>query len=225
MEAVRSTIKKIAVLAPVAFTGMWYLQLHYHDYARSSERRLLFLGLSFLLLFGWIFLETLFRKQKTIGAITVQSSFFVYIFAVLTLTGYFILFREVSVHHWWQHMVHRIHQRDRVNVELFRMFRIYRLSSIQIVGNLMMLLPLGIYIPLLYPKLSGFFTVLFIGFLVSLTIETLQLVTSFRSADVDDILLNTVGCGAGYIIFRMAMLVTRPLRAELPQASLPGRMA
>ena len=68
-------------------------------------------------------------------------------------------------------------------------------------GNLVMLFPLGIYIPLLYPRLSGFFAVVFISLLFSLLIESFQLVTRFRSADVDDVLLNTLGACVGFLVF------------------------
>jgi glycopeptide antibiotics resistance protein len=72
-----------------------------------------------------------------------------------------------------------------------------------------MLLPLGIYLPLLYKKLrklSGFFTVLLISFLVSVGIELLQLATNYRSTDVDDVILNTSGACAGFFLYQLIKL-------------------
>jgi len=66
---------------------------------------------------------------------------------------------------------------------------------------LVMLLPLGIYIPLLFPKLSGFFRVFLICLLVSVSIELMQLITSVRSTDIDDVILNTSGVAVGYLIY------------------------
>ena len=79
--------------------------------------------------------------------------------------------------------------------------------SRQIVGNFVMLLPLGIFLPLLYKRISGFFGVFLVSLLVSATIELLQLVTSFRSADVDDIFLNTIGACTGFLIYKFILFI------------------
>ncbi|MFL5741397.1 MAG: VanZ family protein [Flavisolibacter sp.] len=193
--------KKLLVVLPVLVLGTIYLYVHRADYRHTAGPRLLFLAFNLFLLYGWIFLETWKRKQKNLVQVTLQSSFYVYFFMVLSLTGYFILFREVSAHGWWHRMIERVEHRERVNLELFKMFKIYKLSSRQIVGNFIMLLPLGLYLPLLYRRARSFFAVAFIAFTVSFLIELLQLVTSFRSADVDDILLNTTGACFGFVIY------------------------
>jgi glycopeptide antibiotics resistance protein len=87
------------------------------------------------------------------------------------------------------------------------MFKQFRIASSQVVGNLVMLLPLGIYIPLLFPKLSGFFRVFIICLLVSISIELMQLITNVRSTDIDDVILNTSGAVVGYIIYKLIRLV------------------
>ena len=154
------SLKKFIVIIPVVLLGFFYLRDNYEEFNRRvSEKRLLFLGMSFFILYAWIFFETIRRKQNSLFAILTQSSFFLYIFMVLSLTGYFILFREISVNNWYENMIMRIEREDHVNLELLKMFRIYEFSNKQIMGNLVMLFPLGIYIPLLYPRLSGFFAV------------------------------------------------------------------
>jgi glycopeptide antibiotics resistance protein len=87
------------------------------------------------------------------------------------------------------------------------MFKQFRIASTQVIGNLVMLLPLGIYIPLLFPKLSGFFRVFIICLLVSVSIELMQLITNVRSTDIDDVILNTSGAVVGYIIYKLIRLV------------------
>jgi glycopeptide antibiotics resistance protein len=198
-----ASFKKILVIFPVVVLGFLYLYDHTILYKRVSGKRILFLMLTLTLLYGWIFLEVMKRKQRDFWQIGVQASFYVYIFMVLTLTGYFILFREISAHDWWEKMMIRIERKDHVNFELFKIFRIYEMSNTQIVGNFLMLLPLGIYLPLLYKRTSHFLLVFLLGLLVSALIEFLQLITSYRSADVDDVLLNTMGACAGYIIYAM----------------------
>lgn len=100
----------------------------------------------------------------------------------------------------------RIKTHDHVNFEPFKMFRIYDRFDKQIVGNFIMLLPLGIYLPFLYRRFrmfSGFFAVTFISLFVSVGIETLQLATNYRSTDVDDVILNTFGAMTGFIIYQL----------------------
>ena len=158
------SFKKFIVIIPVVLLGFYYLLDNYEEFNRRvSEKRLLVLFLSFFILYAWIFFETIRRKQNSLFQMTSQSTFFLYIFMVLSLTGYFILFREISVNNWYGNMIMRIEREDHVNLKLFKMFRIYEFSNRQIIGNLVMLFPLGIYIPLLYPRLSGFFTVFFMS--------------------------------------------------------------
>lgn len=202
--------KKFLVLLPVVALGFFYLYDHYETYQHVRNKRLIFLALSLLILYGWFFIEVITRKQENFLQVGVQASFYVFIFMVLTLTGYFILFREVSSHDWWHKMMVRIERRDHVNLQLFKMFKIYKMVSKQIVGNFVMLLPLGIFLPLLYKRISNFFAVFLVSLLASTTIELLQLVTSFRSADVDDIFLNTMGACAGFLIYKLVSFALKP---------------
>jgi len=87
------------------------------------------------------------------------------------------------------------------------MFKQFKLASTQVIGNLVMLLPLGIYIPLLFPKLTGFFKVFIICLLVSISIELMQLITSVRSTDIDDVILNTSGAIVGYLVYKFLTFV------------------
>jgi glycopeptide antibiotics resistance protein len=218
-------VKKFLVLLPVVLLGIFYLHDHYDAYRSVRSKRLLFLALTLLLLYGWIFLEVMIKKQKGFFQIATQASFYVYIFMVLTLTGYFIFFKEVSAHNWWHKMMVRIDRKDHVNFELFKMFKIYKLSSKQIIGNFIMLLPLGIFLPLLYKKVSSFLLVLVTSLFISTLIELLQLITSFRSADVDDIFLNTLGACTGFIIYKLVQLIVKPDSSNTRVKLANSRMA
>ena len=110
----------------------------------------------------------------------------------------------------------RIVRHDRVNLEPFKTIDIYQTLGKQVLGNFVMLLPLGIYLPLLYTKLRkaySFFAVLLICFLVSVGIELLQLATSYRSADIDDVILNTVGGATGFIIYQLIKAIITPKKS------------
>ena len=68
-------------------------------------------------------------------------------------------------------------------------------------GNIMMFVPTGIILPVLYKRLDSFIKVVGTGFLISLAIEILQLPFVDRTSDVDDLILNTLGVVIGYVLF------------------------
>jgi glycopeptide antibiotics resistance protein len=84
----------------------------------------------------------------------------------------------------------------------------------QLVGNLILLLPLGLFGPLVLPWLGRWWRVVLVAVLVSVAIEVAQLQVPERSADVDDVLLNTTGALGGYAVLRLLRL--------RPGASRPG---
>lgn len=73
-------------------------------------------------------------------------------------------------------------------------------SFINIVGNIVMFMPIGFLVPLLYDKLNSFIKVVLFGFTTSLIIELTQLFL-IRGTDVDDLMLNTMGAILGYFAF------------------------
>lgn len=80
---------------------------------------------------------------------------------------------------------------------------------INIVGNFAMFIPTGIMTPLIYKKANSLPKVVLTGALISLTIELIQLPFSVRASDVDDLILNTAGCLAGYGIYTLIRKLRR----------------
>lgn len=70
-----------------------------------------------------------------------------------------------------------------------------------IVGNIIGFMPYGFYLPMLFKRIQGFFPVFLFSLLLSLLVETAQLVFKVGSFDVDDLFLNTLGGIAGYFVF------------------------
>ena len=68
----------------------------------------------------------------------------------------------------------------------------------QAAGNLLLLLPLGLFGPLALPWLARWWRVLLVALLFSSAIEVAQLFVPDRSADVDDVMLNAIGALLGY---------------------------
>ncbi|MGL5756117.1 MAG: VanZ family protein [Paraclostridium sp.] len=71
---------------------------------------------------------------------------------------------------------------------------------INIIGNIVMFIPIGFLIPLLYDKLNSCIKVVLFGFVTSLIIELTQLFL-IRGTDIDDLILNTTGALLGYLVF------------------------
>ncbi|MHB0987327.1 MAG: VanZ family protein [Bellilinea sp.] len=72
-----------------------------------------------------------------------------------------------------------------------------------LLGNLILLAPMGIFLPLLFRKSRKFTVVLATGFLVTLAIEVFQLLLRFRVFDIDDLIINTIGVALGYGLFKL----------------------
>lgn len=99
--------------------------------------------------------------------------------------------------------------------------------------NVVVFLPLGVLLPII-ARVDSALRVLLFGFLLSLTMEGVQLVNAVTGhgghiADINDLLANTVGAPLGYGIFRCALLVppvARLITAAIwpaPDADAPGR--
>ena len=88
-----------------------------------------------------------------------------------------------------------------------------------LLGNLVAFVPLGVLVPLLRPSWASWRDVLLIGLAASVVIELAQLAMSllmgfpFRVADVDDVILNTLGTILGFASLRMAQRFLRATRA------------
>lgn len=81
--------------------------------------------------------------------------------------------------------------------------------------NILLFLPLGFLLPLLWPNYNRFWRILLFGAALSLLIEFSQLL-NIRSTDIDDLLLNTLGALLGFLLFRLYRLVFRRERKAAP---------
>lgn len=79
--------------------------------------------------------------------------------------------------------------------------------AINLLGNLLLLVPLGFLLPALFEKSRSVFKIIELGFAVSLSIEISQFFLAVRIFDVDDIFLNTLGALLGYSIFMLVFKI------------------
>ena len=97
-----------------------------------------------------------------------------------------VLFREIR-----RFLVYR----DKVGVQAM---------LLNIFGNVLAFAPFGFFLPVVWRRTRRWYTVTLLSFFTSLCIEVMQLVLRVGSFDVDDLLLNTAGGLAGYLIFLLA---------------------
>lgn len=112
----------------------------------------------------------------------------------------------------------------RINLEPLESIRVYllllkrraegalfRYAAFNLFGNLLLLLPMGCFLPSLWKWFRKLHRVVLVFLPVLCAVECLQLVLRLGSFDVDDILLNILGLILGYEIY----LIRRPKSENL----------
>lgn len=74
-------------------------------------------------------------------------------------------------------------------------------AIINLGGNILMFIPLGIFLPLLFPRLRKLHKTLLATALIITAVELTQLLTLVGSCDVDDLILNVLGAALGFGIY------------------------
>ncbi len=136
------------------------------------------------------------KKIKTAGAVF----FVLYILALI----YFLFFAD---RYGQMAFAQREYHYNLVLFTEIRRFWNYREQlgflavAANLLGNVVGFMPFGMILPLICRNARGFFFITFSGFTLSLCVEVTQLMTKLGSFDVDDLLMNTLGAAAGYLIF------------------------
>jgi glycopeptide antibiotics resistance protein len=80
-----------------------------------------------------------------------------------------------------------------------------KIGVINILGNLMIFLPLGYMTALLFPSMRKLHKILVLSIAFSLSIEFFQFVFACGSTDIDDVILNTLGGMIGFLAMRIRL--------------------
>jgi len=75
------------------------------------------------------------------------------------------------------------------------------------IGNILLFVPLGIFLPILFKKYKTFSQVFAFALLFSISIELLQFFLQIGQFDIDDIILNTMGSIIGYFIIKLIVKI------------------
>lgn len=74
-------------------------------------------------------------------------------------------------------------------------------ASVNLSGNVLLFVPLGIFLPMLFSPFRVWWKALLGTLAILLLIEVLQLLSRLGSCDVDDLLLNAVGAFLGWLLW------------------------
>ena len=67
--------------------------------------------------------------------------------------------------------------------------------------NVILFIPLGFFLPFLYKKYNRLANIVLAGFLISLSIEFVQMF-DIRTTDINDLIANTLGTYLGFSIYK-----------------------
>ncbi|MFJ7309748.1 VanZ family protein [Peribacillus frigoritolerans] len=147
------------------------------------------------------------NNKSTILSILIRSTFYIYTYYLFKYTIFYIPFFDyfkLKIIYSFKDIPFYI------NLIPFKTI-LGNVTLYQIIGNLFLLLPLGIYLPLINSKYKIIKSGILIGFVTTLFIEVTQLIVSMthalysdypytRGADIDDLILNMSGYILGYLI-------------------------
>lgn len=105
------------------------------------------------------------------------------------------------------------------NINVIPMVDIFTDFS-QYFKNMLLFVPFGFLLPLLWKRERLVEKTVSIGFLFSLFIELIQLF-SFRATDIDDLLMNTLGTWGGYLLFKVILKIMPGLCERLGAGEKP----
>jgi glycopeptide antibiotics resistance protein len=164
---------------------------------------LLFVGYEFLTTFV-PFIVTFFifnnmNKRKDILTSRIHCgitiAFAIYIISVFYFTGAGTLYDI---------LYYRFKIKQQLNLIPFS----NKIDIVECLQNILLFIPFGNLLPLLWKKYDKIIYILVLGFSFSMFIEITQLL-NYRSTDIDDLILNTIGGLIGYGIYKMFVCVIK----------------
>lgn len=94
--------------------------------------------------------------------------------------------------------------RNAIDLIPFSTWSLSPVGQAYVIENILMFIPFGLFIALLSPRMHHLRYCLLAGFIVSLSIETIQLITECGYFQVDDLLTNVLGTAIGWLIWKIS---------------------
>lgn len=155
----------------------------------------------FLVIFGIILVKQIREKNFNFKKIILLFSFLTYMWFLLDITLFPIPVFSLNAAPY----------KLGLGKQVFINWRLDTLNTylpLQLVGNILLLAPMSFFVAVFDKKYSYFRNNLFLMFLFTLCIESVQLIFSYfylgnRTFDVNDLVLNTFGSILGFAFFKI----------------------
>ena len=140
------------------------------------------------------------ERKRGIGQILLRIVFLLYVAAMAWL-----LFGQ----RWGGEFYRSVNLKPLVTIKLYwKLLRgentyLVRHAFINLVGNVVMFIPLGFFQPYLLESLRKWYKTLLTTVVLILVVEVVQYATGLGSCDIDDLILNLAGAWIGYVLWRI----------------------
>lgn len=81
--------------------------------------------------------------------------------------------------------------------------------------NIIFFMPFGFLISGLWDRFRNLKSAIFMGMIFSLFIEISQMFTRYRASDINDLIMNTLGCAIGYFIYCIVSKIFKKLSNDI----------
>jgi glycopeptide antibiotics resistance protein len=169
-------------------------------------------------MFAWILFWGIinFSKKRYGGKITYKAelilfSFYIYVIAVMTLTIIPLPFNRFEFNRGGINLIPVLNTVKDLRDMLSHKKEISEHTLQNLFGNIIMFIPLGIFLPVLSYRFRSLAQVTMFAFISSASIETAQFIerqleVSYRFVDIDDVILNTSGAILGFVLINNLLL-------------------
>lgn len=106
-----------------------------------------------------------------------------------------------TIGNYWHVLTNKAHYLTKWSYEQY--LQQVRHGVVNLVGNVVMFIPLGYFVPRVWLKFRSFFRCVLLALGLVLAVEILQLFTLLGSCDIDDLILNILGTALGYLIWKL----------------------
>lgn len=175
---------------------------------------LFFMSCFLIYLSGYILVKKL-NFNKKILRLNLILYFIIYTFIIIKFTLFEQVFgRNGLVIANWNRELLKIYADNYFNIVPLKTIKLFiegylngyvtfKSFAINILGNIFILIPYGVFIPSIFKKINKFYKFLILMIVLVLSIEILQFVTRSGSCDIDDLILNLLGASIGYLIYKI----------------------
>lgn len=195
-----------------------YILLEVLPYIQPNEiiRLILLCGCCLFMYIGGIKLSKEYNNTRPMK-VNLWIFFIIYLILLITLTLFDPMWGRHGINYFIDTNSFKYYIDNAVNIVPFRTISIYikNLSYnaltkenilYNLVGNFICLMPLSLFLPLLFKRMRKFKNFIKAILFTTFSIEIIQFITTSGSCDIDDIILNSLGAIILYLIVSIKII-------------------